>query len=143
MRGVAAIPNAVVQSGAAALPELDRLGGEAIAAPMRRARHRALTFTETRRRLRETRLQLRSIGDHGALRGRPRAQARGVRTTREVCVRLLRGDFPDRALDAHLTLELDPEEEQRCPRVVRECGAFRALVVGVEDEPGAVESLEE
>lgn len=69
----AAEPDAVVEPARPTLPELDDRGDDAIPAPVRRPRH--VPVGVLRRQLVVPRFQERPVGDHGALRRRPRAEA--------------------------------------------------------------------
>ena len=81
--------------------------------------------------------------DHLALRGRPRTDAAAERPAAVVLLRFAIGHARDLALDAHLTLEFDPMEQQRCMAVVRQFAALAAVVVGEEDEAVGVVALEQ
>ena len=128
----------IVQPRCAALPELESVRHDAHAAPVRRPRHvRARTALGGRG---ELRLEPRAIRDRRALRRRPcgrRAmRAAAPRNTRRIRRALARSA---RALDAHLPLELGPEEQQRDARIGRELAALAAVVVRVEHEAARVE----
>src|SRR5437762_1648572 len=78
---------------------------------------------------------------HGA--SRPRADARRHRAAGKVRIRFRVAHLADEALDAHLPLELLPQERERCRGVRRELAALAALVVGVEDEALGIHALQE
>ena len=136
-----AIGDAIVQAARAALPELERVGHDAVAAPVRRPRHVVAGARARRRRsaARATRgRRSRSLcGDaHAPMR-------ESVRPRREVGVRLGGVDALDDALDAHLALELHPVEQQRRRRAVGELASLAALVVGEEHEAARVDALQQ
>ena len=96
--GVARV-EAVVQPRRAALPELDRVGHEAVAAPMRRARRVvAVAFADGL----FLRFERRAAVDHRTLLRRPCADARAERARREIAVTFFCAGFLDPAFDAHL-----------------------------------------
>ncbi len=139
-RGVARIEQAVVQPRRAPLPELDRVGHEAVAAPVRRARRVvAVAFADGL----FPRFERRAAVDHGALVGRPCADARAERARREIAVAFFRTGFLDPAFDAHLAFELDPVEQQRGLRMHGEIVPLAAFVIGEKDEPALVDALDE
>src|SRR5512143_3176525 len=143
MRVAAAIADAVVQPRRAPLPEFDLLGHETIAAPVRRPRDVLARARVLRLDGGEALLEHFPAGDRLALRRRPRAEACGARPLGEVRARFGVVDVLDRALDAHLALELGPVEEQRRIRMRGELAPLAAAVVGVEHEAALVERLEQ
>src|SRR6266511_2689823 len=100
----AAIAQAVVQPAGAALPELDRLGDHAVAAPVRRPGH--LPVGVGGRELVQAALQRRTAVDRLALARGPGAQAAAERPALEVGVGLGRRDLLDAPFDADLALQL-------------------------------------
>src|SRR4051812_15514687 len=68
---VAPVEHAIVQARRLALPELDRIGDDAIAAPVRRPRQRGITMIALD--LRDERLERGPALDHLGLRRRDRA----------------------------------------------------------------------
>ena len=132
----------IVQPALAPLPEFDRLGRDAIAAPERRQRHRPAGVLG---------------GQLGvALFERPRGRARpgsaptptrrsGSRTDASGSTApILRAGLGHGAGDAHLPFELGPEQQQATRAGCRARSlALRALVVGEEDEAVRVEALEQ
>src|SRR5258706_14489123 len=135
-----AIKGPVGQPVRAALPELDRLRDEPVAAPVRRARR---MVAELALLFREQFLQNRAIGHPFALRRGPGREARAQRTGREVGVRFLGADFLDHALDPHLALQIRPEEHRAGGGAGLELASFAAEVVGIEDETAALDALEQ
>src|SRR6478735_7960393 len=127
---VAAIAQPVVQAGLPPLPELPRLGLQAIAAPVRRPRRLEHVPGAVARCIRE---QRRARLDHLALRRGPGADARIERPRIEIGVGLGIAHLLDGALDADDALELDPVELQRSERMDRQLAALPALVVGEPD----------
>src|SRR5919201_4853524 len=101
---------AVVQAVGAVLPELDDPRGDAVAAPLRRALD--WTSLEALRRFCEAGHQLLPGGDHSALLGRPCAELRGPVAGGEVRVGLLLGHDRDWPLDAKLTPQRRPVEDE-------------------------------
>jgi hypothetical protein len=89
------------------------------------------------------RFERRAAVDHRALFGRPRTDARAERARREIAVAFVGAGFLDPAFDAHLALELDPVEQQRRVRMGGEVAALAAFVIGKEDEPAFVDTLDE
>src|SRR6185436_11056448 len=87
---------AVVQAVGAALPQLDGVGPQAVAAPVVRPRDVA---REPPVHLPHSLLELLAVPDHRALGRRPRAELGAARAGGEVGVRLLGGQPLDRALE--------------------------------------------
>src|SRR5262245_49343899 len=77
----AAVEDAVVQAVLAPLPELDRFGREAVAAPVRRPRHR---FRVPARDAGEAALEGAAAGEPRALVRRPRGELAAARASGEV-----------------------------------------------------------
>jgi len=138
---VEAIANPVVQTRPSSLPKLQSLGNDPVASPMRRPRQLgscAQSFT----RRGELSLEPSPIADHAALRRCPRPDSRFHRPRCEVGIRIAGRHLGDLALDADLSLELDPVKQQRRFRSDRQLASFSALVVGEKNEAFGVSSLE-
>src|SRR6185436_15358696 len=130
----------IVQSIGAALPELDFLRDHAVAAPLRRAGrgfpiappcvfHRG--FEDLAR------------NHFFALRRGPGGEPRAERTRRVVGIGLRGSDFFHSAVDAHLPLEVRPEEQQAGARAPAELLTFAAEVVGIKDESASLDALQQ
>src|SRR4029453_5616673 len=133
---IAPVPEPVVETEGPALPELDRVGDEAVAAPVRRARH--LRATEPFLLRGDPALELVAIVDHSALGRRPRADLGPPRPRGEVGVGLAVGPPFAVAGHRHLAIELAPQDDECRVRVLGELPALPALNIGVEDEPALV-----
>src|SRR6185369_14406085 len=139
-RAVAPVAEPVVQARLASLPELPRLGLQAVAAPVRRPRRLEQVPGAIARGVGK---QRRARFDHLALRRGPGTDARIERPRIEVGVGLRIAHLLDRALDADDALELDPVELERGERMDRELAALPALVVGEPDDAALIEPLDE
>ena len=117
-------------------------GDKAVTAPVRRAWHGAAVPIACLDGS-EAGLERGSAFDGLALRRRPRPELRRARTAREIRGRLGGIERRRRALDAHLPLELGPEEKQGGGGVRRELASLAAMVVREEGEAAGVEHLEE
>src|SRR6185437_14307758 len=120
--------------------ELEALGDDPYAAPVRRPRNRRC---EARIGLAEARFERRAIGDSRALRRCPCTELRVTWTLREIVVRLLRARPLGAPFDADLPLELRPEEEQRGAGVRSEVAALATVVVRMEDEAAGVHRFQQ
>src|SRR6185437_12701424 len=130
-RPIAGVGDAVVQAAQAPLPELEVLGHQAVAAPVGRACGLlAMLAGEARPALLEPGAAL----DRLALRRGPGADARAERARVVVGGRLRAAHALDRPLDAHLALELLPEERDGGGGIGGEVAPLAALVVGEEHE---------
>src|SRR5207237_4075850 len=136
----ARIEQAVVQAIRASLPELDLARRYAIAAPVRRARRRIAVAAA---RLGHRGLQRSTRRNALALRRGPGGKARTQRATREICIGIVRLDALHGAVDAHLALELGPDEDQAGGAACLELARLAAAVVRVEDEAGAFDAFQE
>src|SRR5690348_14742761 len=126
----ARVEQPVVQPVGAPLPELDLGGNQALAAPVRRARRRLAVAAFC---LRRGVLEERPAGDARGLGGGPGGEAAARRTGGEVGVGLGRARLFRRAVDAHLALELRPQEDQRGGAVRGELGRLAAAIVRIEN----------
>src|SRR5688572_1495551 len=117
------ISQTVVQAIRTALPELDFLRHDAIPAPVRGAR-RLISMLATC--LFHCVLEDFPRGDGCALRRRPRGEPGAERARRIVGVRLGGSDFLHNAVDAHLALEVGPEQQQAGLRALLELAPFAA-----------------
>src|SRR5215216_2999172 len=88
-----------------------------------------------------TLLECAAARQHRALHRRIRRETAAERTACEVRIRLGNGGFLDCTFDAHFTLELDPVEQQRCPRVRAKLACLAAFVIRVEGETALVETF--
>src|ERR1017187_8900921 len=95
------VAKAVVQPAGTALPELNPLRFQNIAAPVRRQRHVTGKFL---RHFIPLCVERRAIGDHIALVRRPRRETAAARTGFEIRLRFLARNFSDRTGDANLPL---------------------------------------
>ena len=91
----------------------------------------------------ESGLQRRAPRDRLALRRRPRTELRRAGTPGEIGGRFRGFERRRDALDAHLPLEIGPEEEQRRVGFRRQLAALPAQVVREEHEAAVVEDLEQ
>src|SRR5512134_3013026 len=137
---VAGVAEAIVHAVVAALPELDRLGLEEVAAPVLRPGD--ILAVELAHQLGEALFQLLAL-DGPALGGCVRPDLALTRPRGEVGVGLAVREPLDRAADAHLPVELAPVEDQCRPRVGGELAALDALVVREEAEALGGEPLEQ
>src|SRR6266545_6032869 len=136
----ACVQQPVVQPVGAALPEFDRLRHDAVAAPVRWPR-RALAVALARlfHRFFEN-----FPGRYGfALLGSPGREARAERPGGEIVVGVLRADLFHAALDAHLALELRPQEHQARGGARFTLAALAAAVIGMEHEAAALDALQQ
>src|SRR5215210_5165363 len=101
------VSSALVQPVVSVLPELDRVGLEQVATPVRRARHVAVVRAQEPLGLA---LDRRQIGDRLALPRSGRGGPAARRPRRPVRVRLLRRELPHRPLDANLPAQGLPVE---------------------------------
>src|SRR5262245_17915885 len=136
----ARIEEPVMQPVLASLPEFDPLRDHPVAAPIVRPRGivtvGGLFFLDRG-------LQKRAIRNDRALNGSACRQARARGPARKVLVGFLSAHLPDAPFDAHLPLELRPQEHEAGLRPCRELAALAALVVRIEDEAAVVHALEE
>src|SRR5690348_16486659 len=126
----ARIEQPVVQPVGAPLPELDLGREQAVAAPVGRARRRLAVGAL---RLGRRALQDLPVGDALALWRGPGRDAGARRARREVGIRLGRAGLLDGAVDAHLALELRPQEDQRGGAVRGELQRLAAAIVRIEN----------
>ncbi len=133
------VPDPVVQPALPALPELDRDGREAVAAPVRGRRDRIVA--EAGRHLGHHRVQHLARLDHLRLRRGPGAELRLARPGGEVGLGLLPPDPGHWAGQAHLPLVGQPHERGGRVRVGVQFAALRGVVVGVEDDAALVDFL--
>ena len=136
----AAIAEAVVQAVVAVLPELVDRRRETHPSPERRPRDVVRIALANRL---PARLEVCPAADRLALTGRPGAELARARPRREIHVGLGRLDLRDLALDADLSTDRVPVEDERTSWVLAEVARLPALVVRVEDEPAPVHSAEE
>src|SRR5829696_6128598 len=125
----------------AMLPKLDPIGQEAISAPKWRQRNLAalvLPVEPAHPLLEEV-----STLDLLALARGPGAELTTSRPRPEVLRRLAFAHLLDAALDANLSSQRLPVENERGPRVHLELATFPALVVRVEDEAVRLEAMQE
>src|SRR5689334_8857075 len=94
-----------------ALPELEHVGDDAIAAPAVRTLRRALP--DRALDLGHALLELGAAGDRPRLGRRDRPDLAAARTRREVRIAARGIELLDRALDADLTVQRLPEQDQR------------------------------
>ena len=132
-----------MHSRAAALPELEQVRSEPVATPIGRSRHRRALVGIPCGDLREPFFQDGATVDRRALRRCPCAETRQSRPGRKIGVRFRGAHALGHALDSHLPLELDPEEEQRRPRIARQLAAFAAVVVREKHEAARVRPLQQ
>src|SRR5437867_4288523 len=129
-RPVSHIEQTVVQPVGAALPELDLARRDAIAAPVRRSRGRiavALAYFFHRP------LECSTVRNALALRRGPRGMTRAERAAGEIGVRVSSVDPLDRAVDAHLALQVRPHEDQAGGAARFELARLAAAVIRIED----------
>ncbi len=107
---VALVDVALVEPRGLALPELDPLGDEAIAAPERRARH---FVREARFDLVDAFEEKLARGEDLALPGSPRADLAAAGARPEIGVALGGGDALDPSFGADLLLDVAPEKTER------------------------------
>ena len=136
-----AIAQPIMQPVGAALPELDPFWLHAVAAPGGGHRHGA--FTILGRESGERSFQLLAAGDRLALMGEDSPQAAAERPALEIGLRFFLADPLGGSGNAHLPLQLGPEEGQRRARIRGEIASLGAGVVRVEDKPPLVESLQQ
>src|SRR5437016_4957227 len=96
---LARIDDAVVQAERPILPELDALRQDAIARPVRRARHRAIA--EARCRFGDALFEHSTAGNRARLIGGPGADLAEPRPRREIGIRLGRRHRLDRPFDTY------------------------------------------
>jgi hypothetical protein len=123
------------------LPEFDALGQDAIARPVRRARHR--TVAEALGHGGDALFEHRAAGDRARLVRGPGADLALPRPRREIGVGLRRRDGLHRSLDTDLAEQRLPVEAQRRPGMRREVPSLAALGIGVEDEAALVDALQQ
>src|SRR5439155_18877141 len=104
--GFSPIADAVVEAVRGALPELDRSGNDAEAAPFGRPRHPVVTVTD--RELLDARLERFATRDRLALGRCDGAETARDRSRIEVSVRLLGRHALGPAFDPHLAVERVP-----------------------------------
>src|SRR5512134_943125 len=136
-RAGAGVEQPVVQPVGAPLPELHRLRQQPVAAPVRRAR-RVLAVLVLHAL--EGALQRCTVGHALALCRGPGGEPGAERPRVEIGVGVRCRDFLRAALDAHLALELRPQEHQARARLRGELAALAARVVGVEDKAAALDT---
>ena len=125
----------------AALPELDRLGHDAVAAPVVRQRYgltRVLRLVGG-----EPRVQLCARGDDTALARSRRADLRALRPRVEIGLGHRARQLLDAALDAHAALEPVPPERRRRERMRSQRARLARVVVRVEAEAALVIALQQ
>ena len=132
-RRIPAVAEAIVQPVVAVLPELERLGREAEAAPGVGERH--VTAGVVLGQLGHPPLENSRRSTTATLRRGERAQLASAGAAVRVGLGLLARRALHRALDPHLTPEQLPVEQQRRARVGGELAALAALVVREEHEP--------
>src|SRR5664279_5115379 len=133
--------SALVEAELAGVPELDALGANAAAGPVRWPRHGLVRVQLLD--LQRAASQLVHAREGLALRRRSRADLTRVRTRGEVCIRLGVGDGLDVAFDANLRPERRPVKAQRGARRGDQLASLAAVHVRVEDEAALVDVLEE
>jgi len=104
-----------MQAGVLAEPELDPLGHESVAAPVRRSWHGLIV--KARFGFGDACLQHVTRRDHLALCRRLGADLAAARASRKVAIRPLGRRALDPAFDAHLTVQARPEKDQSGVRV--------------------------
>src|SRR2546423_7885842 len=136
----APVEEPVVQPVGPALPELDYLRNDAVAAPVGRSRR--LGAMALARLLHG--LFQRFARRHGfALRRGPGREARAERAGGEILVRFGAAHFFHAALDAHLALDLRPQEYETGGGARFELAPLAAEVIGVEHETAAFDAFQE
>src|SRR2546426_2630526 len=135
------IAEPVVQPVRATLPELNRGRRDAVSAPTRRARDRLATVALTH--LAHAPLKKLARSDSATLPRSDRGETAAARSAHEVVVRFLRRDAAHGALDADLSVELGPDEDERGTSVRRQLPALTAVVVGEEQETALVDPAQE
>ena len=131
-----------MQAIAAALPEFDGVGEEAIAAPeigsghVREAGKTGLEFGEAG-------FECGAVGDRGALVRDPGAELAAARAGSEVGGGFFARHAGDAAFDADLAFELSPVEGQGGEGIAFEFLGLAAGVVGVKNEPKLADFLEQ
>src|SRR4051794_40713089 len=135
----APVEEPVVQPVGASLPELDLRRNEAIAAPVRRSGRLLRVFLF---HLGHRFFQYLPVGDLFALGRCPRGEPGAERPAAIVGVGLLRRHFLDGSLDAHLPLEVRPEEHGARGGARGELLSFAAEVVGIEHESAALDAFQ-
>ena len=105
-----------MQPVVAVLPELDRAGAQAVAAPVAGEGH---VVPVGGLGLLEAAFERLTVGDDLALMRRPRAVAALERPRAEVRLRFGRVESFDVALDPYLAAQRPPVEDERGPRVLR------------------------
>ncbi len=121
-------------------PELDALGSEAVATPVRRPGDGA---GKALGHLGRPPLEPRPVRDRLALRRGPGAELAGALPGGEVGVGLGRVETGGVAGDDHLAPDGEPAEDQAGPGVLAELAALGAVVVGEPREAAGVDALEE
>ncbi len=130
-----------MQPALAALPELDRVGLEQVAAPVLRARHTGPA--EAPLGVGDAPLEGGAIGQHRALRRRPGRDLAAARARGEVLVALVGVKAADPARGADLAVELQPAPRQGGDARGVEVAALGALVAREEPEAALVDSAQQ
>ena len=138
----AAEAEAVVEAVRAALPELDGVGLDPQAAPVRRARHRR-PLRPARPRPRRAGARVRARPDHGRLRRRRRRELRARAGARRSRRRTPRRRPRDRARHDDLALHRHPREDERGARVLGRLAALARHAVREDREAALVDALEQ
>lgn len=135
-----AVADAVMQTAHAALPELDFVCLERVAAPVRRAGD--LAFGILRLEFDIALLQP-FTADHHALIGHPGADLMPVRTAGEVLLRIGTVELGDGTAQADLMMTVRPQEAGGGTCIGGDFVALSALVVGVKMKAALVDALEQ
>src|SRR6185312_16103278 len=140
---VPAPAHALVQAELGAVPELDRVRLDQVAAPVRRARH--VAAFELALVARHALVEALAAGQVLRLQRGPGADLAAARPRAQVRVGFLRLQLARHALHPHLhaTAQLLPVEAQRHLRVRRQLAALVAVVVGVEAQAALVHALQQ
>src|SRR4051812_1460142 len=132
-----------MQAGPAPLPELDALGLDPIAAPVRGSRDGRRLVPQAVARGLEFALEPVPTLDHRALWRCPRADPGQPWPAREVRVRLLLRYTFRTAFDADLSFEESPVKEERRIGVSLELASLATAVVAEEDKASLVDRLQQ
>src|SRR5438034_89912 len=97
------------------MPKFDRFGDYSKSTPVSRARDGSIA--ELLMKLPVSLFEHVAVGDDLALRRRPGPNARAGGAALKVSVGFLGAHPLDRSFNAHLPLDLLPEEDERCTRV--------------------------
>src|SRR5579884_2174985 len=139
--GLSHVAKAIVQPIRSALPEFQRVGFDAITAPMRRERHRFAG--KPFRHFRHARIEHSTRIDHLALTRGPRGQLATQWTRVKVNKRFLPGNFFRAAANANLSIQFDPVKGQCGVGIGCKMFPFFAFVIGEKDKALVVEILQQ